>query len=74
MEDLTITADRITSMDSCSRAVLALTTTGVLGGALHESDRQSLAADEAMAVVEALTKANVPPIAVDDEGVPLRGL
>lgn len=71
MDTITITTDRLARMDSTTRAVLALIATGVTGGALHEPDRDPLDIHEALAAVEALGSAGVPPMAVDDDGFPL---
>lgn len=46
-------------MDATTRAVQALTTAGVLGPWVE--GREPLAVDEAMAIVAALTQAEVPP-------------
>lgn len=71
MDAITIPADRLDRMDSTARAVLALMTAGITGGALRDADRDPLDPREALAAVDALTAAGVPPIAVDDDGFPL---
>ncbi|TKR27123.1 hypothetical protein FA014_01840 [Cellulomonas hominis] len=71
MDTITISPDRIDRMDSATRAVLALITTGISGGALRETDREPLDVHAALHAVDALAAAGVPPIAVDDDGVPL---
>lgn len=59
-------------MDSVTRSVIALTTTGVLGPWLDERNRDPLSADEALNVVHVFTAAGVPPTPYsDDEHVPM---
>ncbi len=70
MDAYTIPADRLVRMDPTTRAVLALITTGITGGALREADRDPLDIYDALEAVDALHSAGVPPIAVGDDGLP----
>lgn len=57
MDAYTIPADRLARMDPTTRAVLALITTGITGGALREADRDPLDIYDALEAVDALHSA-----------------